>query len=78
MEDLRERIVRLLKERGVLHIRQLIRELNTGYTQVKEALDGMVEEGVVEKFSHGGYTFYKLSENLGKDNEKGEGGPPTS
>ncbi len=61
MEDMRERIIGLLKEREVLHIRQLVRELESGYSEVKKVLDKMVEEGVLESFSHGGYTFYRLS-----------------
>ncbi len=75
MDDMRERVISLLKERGVLHIRQLIKELNSSYTQVKRVLDQMISEGVVESFSHGGYTFYRLVRKV-KEDEKGE--PPTS
>ena len=75
MDDMRERVIGLLKERGVLHIRQLIRELNSSYTQVKRILDQLVGEGVIERFSHGGYTFYRLVREV-KEGEEGE--PPTS
>jgi predicted transcriptional regulator len=42
---------------------------------LKKLLDEMVNEGLLEKFSHGGYTFYRITaEGKGYLLKEGSGG----
>ncbi len=58
---MRERVLRELSGTEVLHLRELLRRLGTSISELKPVLDEMVEEGLLEKFSHGGYTFYRIT-----------------
>ncbi len=58
---MRERVLKELSEAGVLHLRELLRRLDTSISELKPVLEEMVREGLVERFSHGGYTFYRIT-----------------
>ncbi len=58
---LRERVLRELSGPEVLHLRELLRKLDVSISELKPVLEEMVREGLVEKFSHGGYTFYRIT-----------------
>ncbi|MDK2371922.1 MAG: hypothetical protein QI197_00835 [Candidatus Korarchaeota archaeon] len=58
---LRERVLRELSGPEVLHLRELLRRLDVSISELKPVLEEMVREGLVEKFSHGGYTFYRIT-----------------
>ncbi len=58
---LREKVLKELNESEVLHMRELIRRLDISISTLKPLLAEMVEQGLVEKFSHGGYTFYRIT-----------------
>mgnify|MGYP003883418035 CR=1 FL=1 len=58
---MRERVLRELSESDVLHLRELLRRLNTSISTLKPVLEEMVRQGLVERFSHGGYTFYRIT-----------------
>ncbi|MCD6348860.1 MAG: MarR family transcriptional regulator, partial [Candidatus Korarchaeota archaeon] len=58
---LRERVLKELSEAEVLHLRELLRRLNTSISTLKPVLAEMEEQGLVERFSHGGYTFYRIT-----------------
>ncbi len=58
---LRERVLRELSGPEVLHIRELLRRLNVSISELKPVLEDMVRDGLVERFSHGGYTFYRIT-----------------
>ncbi len=58
---LRERVLRELSEAEVLHLRELLRRLDASISELKPVLEEMVKEGLVERFSHGGYTFYRIT-----------------
>ncbi|MCS7102424.1 MAG: hypothetical protein NZ992_00900 [Candidatus Korarchaeum sp.] len=59
--ELKERVLRELDREGVLHIREIINRINTSISILKQVLNEMVEEGLLERFSHGGYTFYRIT-----------------
>ncbi len=58
---MRERVLRELSGPEVLHLRELLRRLDVSISELKPVLEEMVREGLVEKFSHGGYTFYRIT-----------------
>ncbi len=58
---LREKVLKELNESEVLHIRELIHKLDISIFALKPLLDEMIEQGLIEKFSHGGYTFYRIT-----------------
>ncbi len=58
---LREKVLRELNEAEVLHIRELIHRLGISISTLKPLLAELVEQGLVERFSHGGYTFYRIT-----------------
>lgn len=59
---LRERVLKELSGPETLHLRDLLRRLNVPISELKPVLEEMVKDGLVEKFSHGGYTFYRITE----------------
>lgn len=59
--ELKERLLRELSEEEVLHIREIVNRLNVSISTLKRTLNEMVEEGLLERFSHGGYTFYRIT-----------------
>ena len=58
---LRERVLRELGGPEVLHLRELLRRLDVSISELKPVLEEMVREGLIERFSHGGYTFYRIT-----------------
>ncbi len=58
---LRERVLRELEKDGVLHLREIVSRMEVSISDLKKILDEMVNEGLLEKFSHGGYTFYRIT-----------------
>lgn len=59
--ELKERVLRELSEEEVLHIREIVNRVDVPISALKRVLSEMVEEGLLEKFSHGGYTFYRIT-----------------
>lgn len=59
---MRKRVLKELNEQGVLHLRDLLRRLNASISELKPLLEDMVKDGLLEKFSHGGYTFYRITD----------------
>ncbi len=59
--ELRKKVLRELNESEVLHIRKLIHRLDISTSTLKPLLAEMIEQGLIEKFSHGGYTFYRIT-----------------
>ena len=60
--ELKERVLRELSSREVLHIREIVNRINTPISVLRQILNEMIEEGLLERFSHGGYTFYRITE----------------
>lgn len=58
---LRERVLRELEREGVLHLREIVNRTEVSISILKKVLDEMVNEGLLERFSHGGYTFYRIT-----------------
>ncbi|MCC6028800.1 MAG: hypothetical protein LM591_01470 [Candidatus Korarchaeum sp.] len=72
---LRERVLRELEKEGVLHLREIVNRMEVSISVLKKLLDEMVNEGLLEKFSHGGYTFYRITaEGKGYLLKEGSGG----
>ncbi len=59
---LRERVLKVLSEAETLHARDLLRKLDISVTVLKPLMEELVRENLVERFSHGGYTFYRITE----------------
>ncbi|RDD54160.1 MAG: ArsR family transcriptional regulator [Candidatus Korarchaeota archaeon NZ13-K] len=59
--ELRERVLRELSKDEVLHVREILNRLNVPISALRQVLNEMVEEGLLERFSHGGYTFYRIT-----------------
>ncbi|MEM0192354.1 MAG: helix-turn-helix domain-containing protein [Candidatus Korarchaeum sp.] len=59
--ELKERVLRELSREEVLHMREIVNRINASVSTLKHVLNEMVEEGLLERFSHGGYTFYRIT-----------------
>ncbi|MEM1520340.1 MAG: hypothetical protein QXR35_00885 [Candidatus Korarchaeum sp.] len=59
--ELKERVLRELSREEVLHMREIVNRINASVSILKHVLNEMVEEGLLERFSHGGYTFYRIT-----------------
>ena len=54
------RILELIKTRGPLSVRDIMRELGAAQEEVEEALDYLVKRGLLRKFEKDGVTFFDL------------------
>lgn len=59
--ELKERVLRELGKEEVLHIREIVSRIGVPISVLRPILNEMVEEGLLEKFSHGGYTFFRIT-----------------
>lgn len=59
--ELKERVLRELSRDEVLHLREIVNRVNASISILKQVLNEMVKEGLLERFSHGGYTFYRIT-----------------
>jgi len=57
---LASRILELVRTRGPLSARDIIRELGAAQEEVEEALDYLVKKGLLRKFEKDGVTFFDL------------------
>ena len=61
MEDDKNRILHYLEKNGTSHLRRLLLDLNIEYSRLINILDTLEKQKFIEKFSHGGYIYYRLT-----------------
>lgn len=62
MDDMEFRTLRYLSSSGTVHMRRLYRTLGVDLDALKEALSRLKEKGYLREFSHGGFTFFSITE----------------
>ncbi len=72
MGDVEKAVLRALRGKTTVHMRELVRETGISVGRILRAIDELEKRGLIRSFRHGGYSFFSLTEEGEREASRAE------